>query len=155
MANSTQTYLNYIDETIPEVRVDPEMKQMLMRLENDTFVRADTYKKAVQNVGANSTEREMKKVCHDALGQQKSFLADFIADVMNSWSVLLVCMVVGLYTGGMYLLLICFFVKPIVWGSLFACIIGFGVGGWLFWDDAIKVADTGLTAAPASEEKIL
>lgn len=154
MHNSTQHYLRYINDTIPEARSDPEMKQLLVSMGSQLDKRVTDYKKAIENVAANTTNKQIVQVCKDAVGHQKSTLADFMGDVMNGWVILLTCMGVCLYVGGMYLLIICFFVKPLVWGSVFACIIGFAIGGWLFWDQSIQVADTGLIEA-ASEEQIL
>jgi hypothetical protein len=155
MGNSTQHYLRYINQTIPEVQSDPEMKEILLKIQSDTNKRVDTFKNAIRNTGSNTTERNIVQVCTDAVGHQKSYLADWAADVVISWPVLMTCMGICLVVAGLYLLVICFFVKIIIWGSIFLCTVGFAVAGWLFWDESIQVADTGLASAPASEEKIL
>jgi hypothetical protein len=152
MGNATKHYLDYLNQTVPEVQQDPEMTEILIKLEGDTEVRVASEKQAIRNAAVNSTEQHLVKACKEAVGHQKSAMADFVSDVMNAWAVLLWTVTMGLVTGALYLCLICYFVKPIVWGSLVLCIVGFSIAGWLFWDEAIQVADTGL---PCPEEKTL
>lgn len=155
MGDSQKGYVSYLNTTLPQIKNDPQGSQMMVDLENRLPEEIATLKMAISNAGANSTEKNLVTVCKDALGHQKSYLADFMADVMNSWKIIATCAVLCLYVGAVYLLVMCFFVKTIVWGSVLVCIFGFAFAGWKFWDESIAVADTGLVVAPASEEKIL
>jgi len=155
MGNATRHYLRYLNGTLPAIYTNPAITRMLTEIETNTTARVATFKTAVKNAGVNNTENNLVQVCKDAVGKQKNFLTDFLADVLNSWKVLVTSLAVSLVVGGMYLFFVCLFVKAVVWGSCIACIIGFALAGWLFWDEAIQVADTGLIDAPASEEKVL
>lgn len=154
MGSSTNQYLHYLNDTVPEVKNDPEMVEIMHKIEQDTDGRVDTAKTAVRHSGA-SNESNLVTVCEDAVGEQKSFMTDFFADVVNAWRVLIISAVIGLSGGICYLLLMCYFIKPVVWGSCLLLIVGFGIAGWLFWDESIKLGDTGLVKSQVSETKIL
>jgi hypothetical protein len=153
LENSTQYYLDYV-KNYGGLQNDAQVQQALDHLKADTTDRVMTLKRAVQNVAANTTEANVVEVCKDDVGHQKSFIADFLSQILAGWAVLVTCIGISLVVGGLYLMIVCFFAKYIVWGSLFVFTIGFLVAGILFWDDSIQVTDTGLVES-GTEEKIL
>mmetsp|Transcript_65623 Transcript_65623/g.102437 ORF Transcript_65623/g.102437 Transcript_65623/m.102437 type:complete len:756 (-) Transcript_65623:53-2320(-) len=152
MQNSTQYYLDYLEN---EAKLgDNESQALLRKLRADTQLRVGDFKQAIQNTAANTTEKNIVQVCADRLGNQKNYMADALKEIINGMNILLTCIGICCVVGGLYLLVVCFFIKYIVWGSLFVCTVGFGVAGGLFWDQAIQVQDTGLLEE-GFEEKVL
>lgn len=152
MENSTQYYLDYLENEA--TLGDNESRALLKKLRADTNLRVTDYKQAIQNTAANSSEMNIVSVCADRVGHQKSYFADFIKEILNGIHIILTCVGICLVSGFLYLLVVCFFIKYVVWGSLFACIVGFAVAGGLFWDQAIQLSDTGLVDE-GTEEKML
>lgn len=149
MKNASAYYYQYVSE-----QVSSKHHQSLQQMNDSLDQRVATYKKAIDNVAENSTEHKVVQVCADLTGQQKSPLTDFISDVMNGSTIVIGCLSFSLLVGFVYLLLVCYFAKAVVWGSLFFCLIAFSLAGWLFWNESINVADTGLMQQ-GNEEKIL
>eukprot|EP00450_Noctiluca_scintillans_P008144 CAMPEP_0194491186 /NCGR_PEP_ID=MMETSP0253-20130528/10150_1 /TAXON_ID=2966 /ORGANISM="Noctiluca scintillans" /LENGTH=673 /DNA_ID=CAMNT_0039331895 /DNA_START=115 /DNA_END=2136 /DNA_ORIENTATION=+ len=96
-------------------------------------------------VAKTEQERVNTTVCADLVSEHDTDpLADFITDLLRSWRVLLISSVVSLGTGALYLLLICYFASPIIWGSVVLSTAGFFVLAFFLWTGSIQLVETGL-----------
>jgi len=112
------------------------------------------YSEALDAVSKQAKEQHIVQVCADAAAKQESTLVSFVTDVLNATEVLILSAVMCLFFGLVYLMLVCKFVKIVIWGSLIIATTGFTATGYVLWTQGIQVKDTGLLEE-GQEEMIL
>lgn len=149
LGNMSSNDIQFLKTRVPEHQL-----WVVLAIEKSIQEDATKYAQALDAVAKQANEQQIVEVCTDTVAKQESTVVSFVTDVLNSYLVLIYSTLACLFFGLLYLLSVCKFVKPVVWGSLAVAIIGFSLSGYFLWNQSIQVKDSGLLEE-GQEEQVL